>query len=245
MKGRGVGMKKHGKVLIWLLGAIILLLCIQFPANKVLPNWKAMPQPLAGQTIVLDPGHGGPDGGAKGSNNTDEKDITLKVAKLTKDYLQEAGAVVYLTREEDKDLADEETKGFSRRKSEDIRKRMEFIHEQEANFFITIHLNAIPDTQWSGAQTFYYPSFPENKHLATMIQSEIITNLENTNRTPLEIENIYLLKHTEVPGALVELGFLSNEKERALLESSEYQDQLAASVYKGVIRYMVEEMEEE
>lgn len=238
-------MNKYGKAMLWLLGVVILLLCIQFPANKVLPNWKAVPQPLAGQTIVIDPGHGGPDGGAKGKNNTDEKNITLKVAKLTRDYLQGAGAVVYLTREEDKDLADKETKGFSRRKSEDIRKRIEFIHEQEADFFISIHLNAIPDTRWSGAQTFYYPSFPENKHLATMIQSEIKLNMENTDRTPLQIDHMYLLKHTEVPGALVELGFLSNEKERTLLEDPAYQDQLAASVYKGMIRYKVEEMEKE
>jgi len=238
-------MNKYGKVMLWLLGVVILLLCIQFPANKVIPNWKAVPQPLAGQTIIIDPGHGGPDGGAKGKNNTDEKDITLKVAKLTRDYLQGAGAVVYLTREEDKDLADKETKGFSRRKSEDIRKRIEFIHEQEADFFISIHLNAIPDARWSGAQTFYYPSFPENKHLATMIQSEIKLNMENTDRTPLQIDHMYLLKHTEVPGALVELGFLSNEKERTLLEDPAYQDQLAASVYKGMIRYKVEEMEKE
>src|SRR5690625_3013975 len=238
-------MNKYGKVMLWLLGVVILLLCIQFPANKVIPSWKAVPQPLAGQTIIIDPGHGGPDGGAKGKNNTDEKDITLKVAKLTRDYLQGAGAVVYLTREEDKDLADKETKGFSRRKSEDIRKRIEFIHEQEADFFISIHLNAIPDARWSGAQTFYYPSFPENKHLATMIQSEIKLNMENTDRTPLQIDHMYLLKHTEVPGALVELGFLSNEKERTLLEDPAYQDQLAASVYKGMIRYKVEEMEKE
>src|SRR5699024_8526673 len=110
---------------------------------------------------------------------------------------------------------------------------------------ITIHLNALPESRWSGAQTFYYDSFSENKHLATMIQSEIIRNLENTKRVPLEVNGIYLLKHAEVPGALVEIGFLSNEKERELLKDAEYQDKMAASIYQGIIRYATEEMEED
>lgn len=234
-------MQRYQKVLIWCLGALVLWLMIQLPIQPVIPNYKAIPQPLAGQTIVLDPGHGGLDGGAKGKNGTDEKEITLNISLMLKDYLQQAGAVVYVTREGDHDLAQKETKGLSRRKSEDIRNRLTFIHEQEANFFLSIHLNAIPDSRWSGAQTFYYSSFAENKHLAEMIQSELITNLENTDRTPLQMNNVYLLKHAEVPGALVELGFLSNDKERQLLESEEYQAKLAASVYQGIIRYIMEE----
>src|SRR5690625_2663456 len=126
-------------------------------------------QPLAGQTIVLDPGHGGADGGAKGKNGVDEKEVTLKVAKLLKEKLEQAGALVYLTREEDMDLAEKDTKGLSRRKSEDIRKRLEFIHDKDANFFLSIHLNAISDGRWSGAQTCYYNSIDENKQLSKMI----------------------------------------------------------------------------
>lgn len=238
-------MKTYYKIAIWLLGAIILILLIQFPTHKGQHMWRTIPLPLSGKTIVIDPGHGGPDGGAVGKDNTLEKEIALEVSKKTRDYLQQAGALVYLTREEDKDLAAEDTRGYSRRKSEDIRNRLTFIHEKEADLFITIHLNALPSSKWSGAQTFFYPSFPENKHLATMIQSEIIYNLENTNRVPLQINDIYLLKHAEVPGALVEIGFLSNEEERELLKDNHYQDKMAASIYKGIIRYVTEEVEED
>src|SRR5690625_7365321 len=126
--------------------------------------------------------------------------------------------MVYLTREEDKDLADAETRGLSKRKSEDIRKRLQFIHDKEADFFVTVHLNAIPSPRWRGAQTFYYPKFPESKHLAKMIQAEIVRNLENTDREALSINGIYLLKYAEIPGSLVEIGFLSNEQERELLK---------------------------
>lgn len=238
-------MKTYLKVLIWLFGVILLLLLIQFPFNKEVQMWRTVPQPLAGKTIVIDPGHGGPDGGAVGKDETTEKNISLVISKKTRDYLQQAGALVYLTREKDTDLADKNTRGYSRRKSEDIRKRLAFIHEKEADFFITVHLNSLPSNRWSGAQTFYYPSFPENKHLATMIQSEIIRNLENTNRVPLQINDVYLLKHAEVPGALVEVGFLSNEQERELLKDKKYQEKMAASIYEGIIRYVIEEIDTE
>lgn len=238
-------MKKHWKITLWMIGLAILILLIMFPIQKGQYMWRTVPLPLAGKTIVIDPGHGGPDGGAVGKDNTTEKEIALEVSKKIRDYLQQGGALVYLTREEDKDLAGPNVKGLSKRKSEDIRNRLKFIHEKEPDLFITVHLNALPSDRWSGAQTFYYPSFPENKHLAKMIQAEIIRNLENTKRVPLPIDNVYLLKYAEVPGALVEIGFLSNDKERELLKDEKYQDQMAASIYQGIIRYVTEEVEED
>lgn len=238
-------MEKYWKVLVWFIGLAVLILLILFPIQKGQYMWRTVPLPLAGKTIVIDPGHGGPDGGAVGSDNTTEKEIALEVSKKLRDYLQQAGALVYLTREEDKDLAAPEVRGYSKRKSEDIRNRLKFIHDKNPDLFITVHLNALPSNRWSGAQTFYYPSFPENKHLAKMIQAEIIRNLENTKRVPLPIDNIYLLKYAEVPGALVEIGFLSNEEERELLKDETYQEQMAASIYQGIIRYVTEDMEEE
>lgn len=237
-------MKTYWKILIWIVGLAVVVILVQMPKHKGEEMWRHIPLPLAGKTIVLDPGHGGPDGGAVGKDNTQEKGITLEVAKITRDYLQQAGALVYLTREEDTDLAGD-ISGYSNRKSADIRNRIKFIDEKEADMFLTIHLNALPSSKWSGAQTFYYPEFPENKELATTIQDEIIRNLENTNRVPLEINGIYLLKYAQVPGALVEIGFLSNERERELLKDEKYQRQMAASIYQGVIRYYSEEKAED
>jgi len=235
-------MNRSWKIAFWILGLTILILLIQFPLTKGEFMWRTVPLPLAGKTIVIDPGHGGPDGGAVGKDETNEKDIALQVAKNTRDYLQQAGAIVYMTREEDKDLAGDNVSG--NRKSADIRNRLKFIHAKDPDLFVTIHLNALPSKRWSGAQTFYYPSLPENKHLATMIQEEIIHNLENTNRVPLQMNHIYLLKNAEVPGALVEIGFLSNDEELELLKDKKYQDQMAASIYKGIIRYTTEEIKD-
>src|SRR5699024_7335660 len=120
---------------------------------------------------------------------------TLAVAQKVQHYLQHAGANVFLTREKDEDLASESTKGFSRRKSEDIRNRLQFIHEKEADFFLTIHLNAMRSTVWRGAQTFYYPQYEASEYLAKMIQEEIIEHLQNTTREALPLRSIYLLKY--------------------------------------------------
>lgn len=237
-------MKRVGKILFWLVGLAILIALIRFPLPEV-EQTTGFSLPLSGQTIVLDPGHGGPDGGAVGSDKTQEKDIALEVVKTLRNYLEQSGAEVYLTREEDTDLADKNTKGLSRRKAEDIRKRVEFINTHDADFFLTVHLNAIPSPRWKGAQTFYYPKSEDGKHLAKMIQAEIKRNLENTNRTELAINNLYLLKNAEIPGALVEIGFLSNEEELALLKNGTYQRQMAASIYEGILRYVTEEPEEE
>ncbi|MFS0675141.1 N-acetylmuramoyl-L-alanine amidase CwlD [Ornithinibacillus sp. 179-J 7C1 HS] len=236
-------MNRFGKVVAWVIGLVILIALIKIPLPDSAKETTNFSMPLSGKTIVLDPGHGGPDGGAVGSDDTLEKGIALEVAKELRNYLQQAGAIVYLTRETDTDLADKDTKGLSKRKAEDIKRRMEFIHSHEADFFLTIHLNALPSTRWSGAQTFYYPKSDEGKHLAKMIQAEITRNLENTNRSALAVNNLYLLKNAEIPGALVEIGFLSNVQERELLKSDTYQRQMAASIYKGVLRYMTEEPE--
>ncbi|HLR63216.1 MAG TPA: N-acetylmuramoyl-L-alanine amidase CwlD [Lentibacillus sp.] len=238
-------MGRFKKAFMWGAGFIVLALLIQFPMQKVDTTWQTWSLPLSGKTIVIDPGHGGVDGGAVGKDETFEKDIALEVAKKTRDFLQQSGALVYLTREEDKDLASENTNGLSRRKAEDIRERLEFIHNKKADFFITLHLNALSSEKWHGAQTFYHPKEEKSKHLAEMIQTEIIRNLENTTRKPLALNNVYLLKHAEVPGALVEIGFLSNAHERNHLKQDSYQRKMAGSIYEGILRYSTEDPEKE
>lgn len=237
-------MRRQRFIIAWGVGFICLMILILRPVPEHLLTTSTLAMPLANYTIVIDPGHGGVDGGAVGADGTSEKEITLAVSQKIKHYLQHAGANVYLTRETDTDLASEDTKGFSRRKSEDIRNRLRFIHDRDADLFLSIHLNAMPSTIWRGAQSFYYPKFPESKHLAKMIQAEIIEHMRNTTRQALPLKSIYLLKYAEIPGALIELGFLSNEVERELLKDDTYQDQLAASIYDGVLRYLTTDPEE-
>jgi N-acetylmuramoyl-L-alanine amidase len=217
----------------------ILLFIIQY---KILDKdtWDSWNLPLSGKIIYVDPGHGGPDGGA-GDEDALEKDIALNVSLMIRDYLQEQGALVIMTREEDKDLASEDTKGYSRRKVEDLHKRLNLINESEADLFLSIHLNSIPSPKWSGAQTFYNPKYEENKELSKAIQKEITRNLENTSREAKGLQSVYILKHAKKTGALVEIGFLSNPEERSNLLDGDYQEKVAASIYQGVLNYLTKE----
>ncbi|MBB5325750.1 N-acetylmuramoyl-L-alanine amidase [Anoxybacillus tepidamans] len=229
------------KIKLWgaIIGFVLLIVFFQyiFANTSSTKSWNL---PLSGRIIILDPGHGGPDGGAVGGDVL-EKEVALNVVVKLRDYLQQQGALVLLTREDDSDLAAKDTKGYSRRKVEDLKKRVQLINESEADLFISIHLNAIPSPRWRGAQTFYYGSLIENERLAKFIQAELRRNLENTDRSAKIINTVYLLKYAKKPGALVEIGFLSNPEERKLLASDHYQTQLAASIYKGVLRYFSNE----
>ncbi|WP_273125253.1 N-acetylmuramoyl-L-alanine amidase CwlD [Bacillus weihaiensis] len=232
-------MKNKLKWIGFTAGFIVLLILFQwqFTDND---SWDSWNLPLSGKVIYIDPGHGGPDGGAIG-DDTLEKDISLSISLLLRDYLQEQGALVMLTREEDIDLADENTKGYSKRKAEDLRNRVKMINESNADLFLSIHLNAIPSAKWSGAQTFYDGRFVENEHIAKYIQDELRRNLENTSRVARPIDGVYLMKNMEKPGALVEVGFLSNPNEERLLATEEYQQKVSASIYNGVLRYFSNE----
>ncbi|MDZ5474226.1 N-acetylmuramoyl-L-alanine amidase CwlD [Bacillus sp. 31A1R] len=234
-------MNKRLKVGMFTVGLIILFLILQYDFIED-NSWKSWNLPLSGEVILLDPGHGGPDGGA-GDNTALEKDIALNISFKLRDYLQEQGALVIMTREEDKDLAPEGMRGYSKRKVEDLKKRLEMINTSGANFFVSVHLNAIPSTKWSGAQTFYTSQFKENGKAAKFIQEELRSNLENTDRRAKTINNVYILKYAKKPGVLVEVGFLSNPAEKQKLKQEEYQEKVAASIYKGIMRYYTNEPE--
>lgn len=235
-------MSKRTKIIAFTVGLVILFFILQYDYFKTKESWNSWSLPLSGQIILLDPGHGGPDGGA-GEEGALEKDIALSVSKKLRDYLQEQGALVIMTREEDKDLAEDGTRGYSRRKVEDLKKRLAMINESEANFFVSVHLNSIPSQKWSGAQTFYAPQLKDNAKAAKFIQDELRINLENTDRKAKPLSSVYILKNAKKPGVLVEVGFLSNPTEKQLLKTEEYQDKVAASIYKGMLRYFTNETE--
>ena len=202
--------------------------------------------PLSGKVIVIDPGHGGVDGGASYQEIL-EKQLTLKIANQLQAYLEEQGAIVKLTREEDKDLADLDTKGIRNRKREDLKNRLDLLNDKDNDLFISIHLNSIPQTQWSGAQTFYTKYNDGNERIARFVQQELVRHLPNNTRKAKTIDGIYVLSHAKTPGILVEAGFLSNEQERYWLLQDEYQQQIAAAIYLGILRHYSDEetLEEE
>jgi N-acetylmuramoyl-L-alanine amidase len=229
--------KNHQKKgwMMLLCAAVLVSAIGMFSVMKV-GSVSTMAMPLSGKVIMIDAGHGGADGGASG-NGLVEKHITLNIALYLRDYLNEAGAYVLMTREADQDLAEPETKSLSRRKVEDLLKRIHLLKEKRADALVSIHLNAMPSPKWSGAQTFYNPIREENKRLATLIQAELIKQLGNTNRLAKQKSDVYILKEAHVPTALVEVGFLTHPGEAKLLADENYQKKLAAAIYLGLLQY--------
>lgn len=194
------------------------------------------PFPLGDVRIVIDPGHGGMDGASYGGIL--EKDLALMVSLRLRDHLTLQGATVTLTRDEDNYLGDADSTTLREKKRSDIVNRAKLIQSEQPDLAVSIHLNAIDEPVWRGAQTFYYPTNEEGQLLAEKIQTSLVKRLKNTSRTSLPISQVYLLKVTEQPMALVELGFLSNDEERHLLLTTAYQEKLAISIFYGIIDYL-------
>ena len=186
-------------------------------------------------TVILDAGHGGKDGGAESKSGLYERDIVLSITKKVENYLRGQGINVLLTRTDDADLASE---GAKKRKMEDLLARVDIFNSNEDAIMVSIHANASPNETWSGSQTFYDPKKEENKELGTLIMESLQTNIKGSKRNPAATSEIFILKNSEIPSTLVEVGFLSNKDEAALLETEVYQEQLAYAIYEGILAYL-------
>ncbi|MBP2655368.1 MAG: cwlD [Firmicutes bacterium] len=184
---------------------------------------------LAGKTIVIDPGHGGIDGGAQ-YNGLAEKNITLALALKLAQVIRENGASVVFTREGDIDYY---TRGKGGKRN-DLLKRIEIINNSGASLFVSIHTNAIRGKEWFGAEVYYHPKLEENKELAETIQQALKNFPPGNKRKSKKDLDILVLKNTNIPGVLVEAGFLSNPREADLLADDEYQLKLARYIAKAL-----------
>lgn len=186
-------------------------------------------------TIIIDPGHGGRDPGKVGTEETLEKDINLKIALYLKEILETQDVKVLMTREEDKDLS----KTSSNVKASDMKERATFLQQNNADLAISIHQNSYTDPEVYGAQCFYYTGSQEGKELATLIQEQIILSTNQTKiRSIKENNDYYLLKHSTLPMAIIECGFLSNPDEEKLLLTETYQRKMAWAIHLGILQYV-------
>jgi N-acetylmuramoyl-L-alanine amidase len=194
--------------------------------------------PVNNKVIVIDAGHGVPDEGAQSSNGTTEAESNLKIALKVQNLLEQSGATVILTRSDENAIYDLDSKTLKQKKISDIHNRVKIGNESSADIFVSIHLNKIPQQQYWGWQTFYKQESLEGQKLATAIQNSLNESIQKENkRVPMKIENVYIIKHVEIPTTIVECGFLSNPEEEQLLLNNEYQDKLAWGIYTGIMDY--------
>ena len=179
--------------------------------------------------------------GAESSNGTTEAETNLKIALKLQNLLEQSGSTVILTRSDENAIYDIDSKTLRQKKISDIRNRVKIGNESSADIFVSIHLNKIPQSQYDGWQTFYKEGSEEGRKLAVSIQESIGKTIQKeNNRVAKPIDNVYIIKHVEIPTTIVECGFLSNPEEEKKLLEDEYQNKLAWGIYNGIINYFYE-----
>ncbi len=200
---------------------LLLIFCFSlYPVNASLP--------LIGKTIIVDPGHGGVDPGTV-HNEILEKDINLAISLYLEEELIKLGAMVILTRSGDYDLS---VPNSTWRKRSDFDNRIELINNSGANLYLSIHLNYLNNSSYSGSQVFYNK---DNIDIAEVIQFNLNENLKSDREIKEIPSDTYMYPKLNVPGVLIECGFLSNYSERSLLITNEYQKKIASVIANSLL----------
>ena len=187
---------------------------------------------LRNKVIYLDIGHGGNDPGAI-NKDIKESDINLKIGLKIYNLLKLNGAIVYMTRYDDYNLSNINVSNIKR---SDLFNRAKLINNSDCDLYLSIHLNSYTSSTWYGAQTFYTNNNKENKILAELIQKNFKKYLD-TNRESKLITDRYLYNKIKKAGILLELGFISNLKERNKLLNEDYQNKISNVIVNSIIEY--------
>ncbi len=225
-----------------ILMALLLFLIIGitiFKSSKVLKIFSYRTK----ETIVIDPGHGGIDGGTGNPKDILEKDINLDIGlKLKKELLVE-GFNVVMTREKDESLEDLSNINSSRYRR-DLNARQSIINSSKPLVYVSIHVNSSKSPSARGVKVYHFPGSEEGKKLAEAISSSVDIYLyekflkDDNLISEVLSENFYILRETKYTGVLVEAGFITNVEDNRLLKDDKYKEKLAFAIKKGILEYL-------
>ncbi|MCL2861665.1 MAG: N-acetylmuramoyl-L-alanine amidase [Firmicutes bacterium] len=191
--------------------------------------------PPNGFVVVVDAGHGGHDGGATGvATGAREADINLAIARLLRDFLQQNGFEVVMTRSTRDGLY-----GMARtgRKMRDMEERRRIINEASPDLVVSIHQNSFPSPRERGPQVFHAPSSERGRATAQTMQQTMNAALDS-NRTARS-GDYFILQATDYLSILIESGFLTNPEEDRLLSTPQHQEKVAFTIFKGIISILM------
>lgn len=232
--------KLNRKLILALLGSIIfLVIIISFFSNS---KSRSIFKYNSNGVIVVDPGHGGIDGGTSDKDGLLEKDINLDTSLYLKQELIKEGFNIVMTREADESLEDFSSINASRYRR-DLNARKTIINKNKPVAFISIHVNSSKNPSARGIQVYYHPNSSESEKLAKSICDSIDANVyknflkEDLKSTYLPYD-YFILRETECVGVLVEIGFITNLEDKALLKNDKYKEKVAYSIRKGVGKWL-------
>ena len=187
--------------------------------------------------IIIDPGHGGEDGGATSCSGKLESSYNLEIASRLNDLFHLLGYSTRMIRTEDVSIY---TSGstLSQKKLSDLKERVRICNETPGSILVSIHQNMYPDSKYHGAQVLYASS-EGSKQLASQLQFLLTETINPGSRRQIKQgTGLYIMEHVSRPGILVECGFLSNPQEDALLKTTEYQQQICCVIVSAVSVYL-------
>ena len=214
----------------------VLLVCVHL-GNRTVTVFSENRAVDRDHCIVIDPGHGGEDGGAVSRTGLPESNLNLEIALRLKDLFNLLGYDTYMTRSTDISVY---TKGetLSQKKASDLKERVKRINETEGAVLLSIHQNHFPDQRYHGGQVFYGKT-QGSRELAELLQSAFLSVLQSpASRQAKQSSGIYLMEHITCPGVLIECGFLSNPQEEANLRNPDYQKKLCAVIAAATCQYL-------
>ena len=189
---------------------------------------------LKGKIIALDAGHGGSDTGAIGPTGVTEKGVTLRVAKALQKLLQAEGATVLMTRTTDTEVSPKKANASD---VEELQARCDVGNDGNADIFISMHMDSFTNSTPSGTTGYYYTKGSKaSQRLAQYVSEGVVTALGTGNRGTKSC-NFYVVKHTDMPATLVEMAFISNDKEEKLMNSEAGINRAAEGILNGLRRF--------
>lgn len=215
--------------------------CCTICTVLVLINWSSRAvsvlsenaKPAREYCIVIDPGHGGEDGGAVSRSGLPESKYNLEISIRLRDMMHLLGYHTKMIRTSDVSVY---TKGetLSQKKASDLKERVRMVNETDGAILLSIHQNCFPDERYNGAQVFYAQT-RGSEELAKQIQSVFVSSLKDGNQRQVKKSSgIYLMEHIQCPGVLIECGFLSNATEDSKLKDPEYQKKISGMIAVAV-----------
>lgn len=188
------------------------------------------------QTIIIDAGHGGEDGGAVSCTGVPESRINLEIALRLRDLCHLLGYNTCMIRTEDISVYTEGNT-LAAKKASDLRQRVRIVNSTNRGVLISIHQNTFSDNRYDGAQVFYALT-EGSKELADLLQSNLILNLnQDSHRNSKQANNVFLMQHIIRTGVLIECGFLSNPEEEARLRDRAYQIKICCVIASSLGQY--------
>jgi len=204
---------------------------INKPVPKMIYNFTPG---LKDKVIVIDAGHGGSDPGAIGPNKTQEKRITLSISQKVKALLEKAGAKVIMTRQTDVDVY-----GPNASAVEELSARTKIANNNKADVFVSLHINAFSNSSVGGISTYYYQKTGYDAMLARNIQNNI-DDIGGFEDRGINSAGFYVIKRTQMPAVLLELGFISNPEEEKLMNMPQVQQQMGQGIVKGLENFFAQ-----